>query len=121
MRVPSISDLTRAFGQEPVSVAEVGVGRFLPLGSWPEGEVMVSASIAGRSVQLCICPNAGRVRVEILSPDPLVDVAFGNIESVDVISSTAAYRGIALTRVVDGGGTETIEIRTSPEIGLRSN
>jgi hypothetical protein len=116
MHAPSISELTAAFGEVPESVAEVGVGRYLELDAWPAGEVLFASSVAGRSLRVYINPEADRVRVQISSPDPVVDLEFDHVRAVDVIADDASYRGISIWI----GETQTFELRTYPEIDLRS-
>jgi hypothetical protein len=117
MHVPTISELAGAFGEVPESVAEVGVGRYLALDAWPAGEVLVGSSVAGRSLRVYINPAAERVRVQINSPDPVVDLELDHVRAVDVIADNAPYRGISI-RI---GETQTFELRTYPEIDLRSS
>lgn len=84
MIVPSIAELERAFGSSAISMAEVGIGRFLGLDRWPEGEIRLSKVSAGRSVTLCVNPAAGLVSVDLETLDPAVRIEMSEVTELRI-------------------------------------
>ena len=116
MRVPSIESLRDVFDSDPRSVAEITTGSFLPLERWPEGEVLVSTAVAGRTLRVYLAPKIHCVRVEIDVPDTIVSLQIEGVVWVEATADAQASKGLRIGRR-EGA---SVEVRTSPDISLRS-
>lgn len=118
MQVPSITQLRELFGAEPVSIAEVALGQFLPLERWPAGEIEVTSEVAGRRAVVYLNPMKHSVAVDIYAPDLVASIAVGD---VDVVFAAIDSGGRRAMKVNVGGGTcrTRITLRLRPDIGLR--
>lgn len=113
MIVPSIEVLGELFLSEPVSVAEISSGRFLPLERWPEGEVKLDAEAAGRRVTVCLRPADGRVSIQVFSPDLIAELDLRNADEV-----TAEFRPHGVRAMTVGLSGDSVKLRLHPDISI---
>ena len=114
MHVPSITELTALFDNAPVSIAEIGVNRYLPLSEWPRGEISVSSTIAGRTLQMRINPARGDVTIDVNVPDRIASLTLTDVVAIEP-DIRDRRRASALVRCADGA---TVTIRLRPDVSI---
>ena len=114
VHAPSIAELTALFDSAPVSIAEIGVNRYLPLSEWPKGEISVGSTIAGRTLQMRINPALGEVAIEVDVTDRIASLTLSGVVAIepDVREHGGAS---ALVRCADGA---TVTVRLRPDVSI---
>ena len=115
--VPAIDELSVLFDGDLVSVAEISVGQFLPLERWPEGELKLVSTVAGRQAAVYLNPSRHRIKVEIYAPDLVTELTLGNVSSV--VADFKSHGVKALTIQVGETPLATVSLRLRPDIVLR--
>ena len=116
MEVPSIEELTAAFGSEPVSVAETSYGHFLPLDQWPAGEISAGREVAGRTVTVLLAPSKSEVTIELGVPDDFAKVTVRHTQRVDIRSGNGIVDLVVMR--LDGNDDAVVRLRLQPDIRL---
>ena len=114
MHAPSIAELTALFDNAPVSLAEIGVNRHLPLSEWPRGEISVRSTIAGRTLQMRINPARGEVAIDVDVPDRIASLTLTDVVAIEPDIRDHG-RASALVRCADGA---TVTIRLRPDVSI---
>ena len=115
MDVPTIEELTSAFGAEPVSVAEIAFGQFLPLDEWPNGEVRARCEVSGRVATVFLSPSEESVTIELSVPDEFAKVTMPHTQKVAVRSGGQIVELVIEPRRSEG---VVVRLRLQPDIRL---
>lgn len=117
MNVPTVDDINAVFEANGESLAEVGLGRVLPLAEWPRGEARWITAAGSATASVVVAPDRSRVEIELRGDDLAVSLAFETIASISVVNEHGIKE---LIMHFEAGGGEA-RLRVRPDIDLRSD